>query len=350
MIYNDNIVIEMFSKNGKLLRNRFNNYNIDNDIELKTFLEQRYNDSKTLYETLFRIKYKIDKRPTCKTCGGEVHFIGKPSKPYADFCCRSCLSKHNINIIKEKYGVPCTLLLQETHKKALATLQKHYGDNIKHNWESPEIRKNCVITTKNKYGDDVYKNQIPTKAKQTCKKLYNNENYRNIDAAKNTYIKKYGVNHPLQGFTSKQHSVLQEKRLKTLREHNTWNKSKIETLLYDYFEKNNYNFKYQYKSNVYPYTCDFYLIDFDLYIEIQGCWTHGFHPFNKFNEDDLNKLKYWQSKKSKFYDNAIKTWTIFDVNKRHVAEINKLNYLEIFSIKLDTCITEIQKYIKNLNL
>ena len=37
-------------------------------------------------------------------------------------------------------------------------------------------------------------------------------------------------------------------------------------------------------------------------------------------------ISYW------YYDNAISTWTIRDVNKRKIAKENKLNWIEFFSI------------------
>ena len=41
--------------------------------------------------------------------------------------------------------------------------------------------------------------------------------------------------------------------------------------------------------------------------------------------DNLEELEYWKSKNTKFYDNAITTWTIRDVEKRKIAKNNKLN-------------------------
>ena len=58
----------------------------------------------------------------------------------------------------------------------------------------------------------------------------------------------------------------------------------------------------------------------DLYIEIQGSWTHGKHAFNENNQDDIDKLNLWKSKNTKFYDNAIYTWTELDVKKRNIAK------------------------------
>ena len=90
--------------------------------------------------------------------------------------------------------------------------------------------------------------------------------------------------------------------------------------------------------------CDFYLPDYDLYIEINGIWTHGEHPFDPTDIKDIEQLNVWieKSNHSKFYKNAINVWTKRDVLKRNTAKQNKLNFLEIFS----TDITEVIKQIK----
>ena len=45
----------------------------------------------------------------------------------------------------------------------------------------------------------------------------------------------------------------------------------------------------------------------------------------------------WKSKNSKYYDNAIETWTVRDVKKREIAKKNSINYLEIFSMNFEYC-------------
>jgi hypothetical protein len=69
-------------------------------------------------------------------------------------------------------------------------------------------------------------------------------------------------------------------------------------------------------------------------------WTHGPHPFNKDNNDDLKLLEYWKSQNKEFYKSAILTWTAIDSNKRNIAKINKLNYIEFWNI------IDIEKYFE----
>ena len=100
----------------------------------------------------------------------------------------------------------------------------------------------------------------------------------------------------------------------------------------------------QYKSALYPFCCDFYLPAYDLYIEIQASWTHGGHPYDA--EHDAEKLEYWRSKHTRYYDAAIETWIQRDVKKRETAKLNKLNYLEIFSNDAGECIKQFEEHIK----
>ena len=124
--------------------------------------------------------------------------------------------------------------------------------------------------------------------------------------------------------------------------------SKVEMLFYKYLiERFGFeNVEPQYfNKEKYPFNCDFYLPKYDLYIEIQGSWTHGGHPFNPENPNDLEKLDLWRSKNSRYYDNAIYTWTDLDVRKRDMAEENHINRLEIFSSDITETIRIFEKSI-----
>ena len=90
----------------------------------------------------------------------------------------------------------------------------------------------------------------------------------------------------------------------------------------------------QYKSEKYPFNCDFYIPSLDLYIEFQGHWTHGNRPY-KNTEGDNTIVNRWKekAKKSKFYKNAIETWTIRDPKKRNMAIENNLNWIEFFTFE-----------------
>ena len=87
-----------------------------------------------------------------------------------------------------------------------------------------------------------------------------------------------------------------------------------------------------YYDERYPFICDFYIPSEDLFIELNKHWTHGGHPFDELNLNDISKLEDWQEKAetSKYYKNAIYTWTILDVKKQEYAKKNHLNYKVIY--------------------
>ena len=103
----------------------------------------------------------------------------------------------------------------------------------------------------------------------------------------------------------------------------------------------------QYRCERYPFHCDFYLVDYDLFIEIQAMWVHGKRPFNPNDPECLATLKEWQdkAKASQFYINAIEVWTDSDVKKREAAKASNINYLEIFSNDPDEAYRAICDYI-----
>ena len=82
----------------------------------------------------------------------------------------------------------------------------------------------------------------------------------------------------------------------------------------------------------YPFCCDFYIKSKDMFVECNFSWTHGGHWFNENDENDLNRLESMKAKHSKYYDNAIDTWTIRDMNKRKIAKDNNLNYVVFWTL------------------
>jgi len=140
-------------------------------------------------------------------------------------------------------------------------------------------------------------------------------------------------------------SNFREKVYNTKRKHNSFHVSKIENQFKQWLESHNIKYKYQYKCDEYPFMCDFYIPNKHLYIEIQGNWVHGFHPFDQNNQKDIDTLNKWINKNTSYYNAAIETWTINDVKKRQWAKEHDLNWIEIFTIKLDDVINTIKDLI-----
>ena len=121
---------------------------------------------------------------------------------------------------------------------------------------------------------------------------------------------------------------IQKKINDTKRKNKTFNKSIPEDECYVLLKEKYPDVIRQYQSDLYPFACDFYIPSIDLYIECNFMWTHGFHPYNENDNDDIEKLNSWKekSKTSDFYKNAIYTWTDLDIRKKKIAKQNKLNY------------------------
>ena len=125
------------------------------------------------------------------------------------------------------------------------------------------------------------------------------------------------------------------KQFATKRQRKTFSTSmqedKCYDILCDVFEQN--MVLRQYSSDKYPFNCDFYIKSLDLYIECNFHWTHGGHFFDATNASDQTKVQKWKDKGTKFYDNAINTWTDRDVKKQQTAIDNSLNYLVFWSMQ-----------------
>lgn len=84
----------------------------------------------------------------------------------------------------------------------------------------------------------------------------------------------------------------------------------------------------QYADQRYPWSCDFYIPSRDLFIELNGTWTHGYHWFNARSAADQHQLARWQQREdSAYFRNAETIWTVSDVKKRAAAAEHQLNYV-----------------------
>lgn len=268
----------------------------------------------------------------CK-CGNRCKFNYFTGGGYNQHCCTKCADTdpHKLesfkSTCKEKFGVEFPQQNIEIKTKAIETATERYG------------------------GVGFSSKELNEKGKQTTYKKYGNRNYNNQDKLIETCLQKYGVEHYSQTklFKKQMDITCEERILKqhiTKKKNKTFNSSKIENQLSEWFNHNNISFMRQYcKDDRYPFPCDFYLPKYDLFIEIQGTWTHGKHPFDQHNEDDIKKLNLWKSKNTKYYKIAIDVWTQKDPLKRLIAKTNKLNYLEIFSFDFNNVKEEILKHL-----
>ena len=264
--------------------------------------------------------------PKCKICGKNVSFETRKGQwGYHTYCSGDC-AMHDENV-KQQVSKTKELL---------------YGDKKYNNKEKS-------METLSKRTDEE-KKSIVEKSKQT-RLLKNDGKYfsdESILKIKETILNKYGVDsfaktQMFRDLISDQQTIIQNKQYKTKKKNHSFNSSKIEKELEEYFIENCINYISQYKSDEYPFTCDFYFPDSNYYVEIQGNWTHGCRPFDSNSIEDIEILNEWKSKSenSDFYKKAIYVWTEHDVKKRNVAKENKLNYLEIFSCDFNECLNKL---------
>ena len=337
---------------------------------IRNYLFSYFNDNpSTFTEILFRIKYNI-KRNYCSICGKPTYFKGiawykKTGKLYADFCSckcsmnssktkeaykKSCIDKYGVdnpmknkNVInkgketcKNKYGVVRASLLKEYQNKTKKTNLLKYG--VEAPLQNKEINKKWHETCYVNFG--------------TYSPLANKEIYNKTEE---TTYKKYGV-YCVFNRKENREKLLSEKtkqkRYETLRRNHTFNTSKIEETIYekliDIYGKNDILREYKDKDR-YPYRCDFYIKSLDLFIEVQGYYTHGKEPYNP---NSIRHQILVQKYKERYGTNCqpVTIWTIKDVEKRNKAKENNLKYLEIFHkdiLKIKQDITILNSIINN---
>ena len=381
------------------------------------YLNKKYNDSYSLKETLFRMKYHIDVHPKCPVCGKPTKFYGMPTLIFAKHCSNKCnqndketrehynqvcLKKYGVKIpiqskeIQEKrnqnclnkYGVENIAQLKETKEKYKQTCLKKYGVSnpfklektkinshskeakekqrktclkkygVENSFQSIEVRNKYKENYKRKYGvENPFQNkEIIKKIKQTCLKKYGVDIASKSDIVKEKYkqtcLKRYGVESTFQneeilnkgkqtclkryGYDRAiKNPIISNKAINKRIMNGTWSSSKPEEELYLYIKEKFPDVKRQYKDKVrYPYFCDFYIPELDLFLELNGTWTHGKHPYDMNSKEDNTMLNIWKekSKDHPMYLSAIKTWTISDVSKRNKAKENNLNFKEVWSL------------------
>lgn len=238
----------------------------------------------------------------------------------------------------KKYGVKSPFSLSSVRQKIYDTCLRRYG--IPHFNNIDQISK--TMSDKYGYSFNFQNPGVLEKSSKTRIDLYGDPHYNNAEKYKATMQDRYGVDCAINI-----PGVLQ-KIYASKKKNHTFNTSNIEKSFEKYLESKNIKFQTQYKSDLYPFSCDFYIEELDLYIEIQASWTHGEHPYDP--EVDESVLKIWgeKSKKSKFYANAIDVWTIRDVKKRQIAKQNNLRYLEIFTNDINKAIDEYERFVSAL--
>ena len=279
--------------------------------------------------------------PRCPICGKPCKRDGyKYHKSCGNSKCIYGLKKQSM--IK-KYGVANPFQLESVKEKIKKTNIERYG--VDNPAKSQKVWDKIKATNLEKYGTEyvMSNDSIKEKVRQTCIKKYGVDNVK-----KSELIKKHTIEHNLEKYGVEYPTQLQstiDKIHESKTKHKTHTCSKEEDKVYELLKTIYTDIKRQYKSEEYPFACDFYIADNDLYIECNFHWTHGKHSFDKNNPDDIKKLNLWKkrSEEKDYYISAIDVWTNRDIMKREIAEKHGLNYLEFFSF------SELKNYFYALN-
>lgn len=212
--------------------------------------------------------------------------------------------KHRKGVMKQgmldKYGVDNPFKLDSFQQVAAETRKEKYG--AEYTLASGSVLSDAARQTFAEHmADDEFRKELNEKK---CA----------------TNIALYGVPYVVQS------PVFQAKMNATKHKNGTFNSSNIEECIkaFDIF-------KPQYNKDVrYPYLCDFYDKDKDLFIEVNASWTHNFHWYDV--DSDAVIVNAWKKKSddSQYYASALKIFTKSDVEKRECARKNNLNYVTLW--------------------
>lgn len=151
-----------------------------------------------------------------------------------------------------------------------------------------------------------------------------------------TNLKRSGYDWPLQDPEYRKMMWAKQK------ENGTTNTSKPEDKIAAIIMQTHPDVLRNHATSQYPFHCDFYIPELDLYIEYQGDPSHGKEPYDASNPKHQKILETWQQKahdvevktgKQSRYSSFIDTWTRRDPLKRQTVVANHLNWYEFFTFK-----------------
>lgn len=260
------------AKKTKQLRYGYSGYN--NSIKAKQTKLEKYGDP----------NYN-NREKAIETCNHRYGGYGNASPILINKYKRTCL---------ERYGVETNLLSKNDDLNGHNSILARFG--------SDEARYKYTLQ----------------KGKETRKKKYGDPYWSNKGKAQETIRQKYSVNSYL------------ETREARLAKDNKYQRN-FYNMLVEIFDTS-YILK-EYKSEKYPWFCDFYIKSKNLYVEYNFHWTHGPHPFDSTSKQDIELFNIYAARlkagKSS-YAQVIHTWCIDDRNKLKSALKNKLNYVTVY--------------------
>lgn len=346
----DDAVLKLFYVNEKIHTGRSRKTWLNTHKVIYDYLNNRFSDADSVSEVLYRLKYKLYERPHCELEGCEGHVIFDGVHGFKHHCCmkHAQLDKKVREKIEDacirKYGVRISSQAEEVKRTAAKNNLEKYG--VEWSMQRPEVKQKSKETCLEKYGvDSVCK--VPEVREKQRQTLYSN--YGVYCPGQSEEIKKKQIESLQKHYGVINYSQTQEwkNRIKehkedilnkiynTKKKNKSFNYSRPEDKCYELL-LSKYNVIRQYKSDLYPFQADFYIPELDLYIEYQGTWCHGGHPYDPNSEEDLKRLNYLQNKLNEghpYYENAIIVWTQKDPLKRETAKDNNINLIEFWNLQ-----------------
>ena len=142
----------------------------DKYLNIINYIENRYDDSESFKETLYRMKYKIDERPVCKSCGNSVKFIGKAGILYRSFCCNKCAANDK-ETIKKKWDSD-----SKNHDGKIGWIESNKSEKKKNSRKKTLIKNYGSLENANEY--------IYSKVKESFINKYGTDNIMSLDEIK----------------------------------------------------------------------------------------------------------------------------------------------------------------------
>lgn len=249
---------------------------------------------------------------------------------------------------EERYGARYTLaegsvFADEARKKAKTT--RYSRERYTRVLTSDEIAQRsarAAKTSRSRYGVD-HPSQTPD-ARAAQRRRAEQYGKEWAGKARQTSIERYGfpswtMREESRREISKRMSSarVQQQSLATKKRNATLATSSPEDALYEslveYADQHGMTVVRQHRDeDRYPFAVDFYIPERDLFIELNGSWSHGGHWYESDREMDQKTVQTWRKKgkKSQYYLNALGTWTERDVRKREAACDAQLNYVTLW--------------------
>ena len=214
--------------------------------------------------------------------------------------------------VQEHYGVDNPSLSSVIRERRRETMQARYG--VDNPFASETVKEQIRQTVQERYGVD-YAVQSETVQEQI----------------RQTMRERYGVDYGMES------AEIRARAMDTKRKRGTFNSSSSEDILYEllveYANQHGMTVVRQHcDEERYPFAVDFYIPERDLFIELNGSWSHGRHWYESDREMDQKIAQTWRKKgeKSKYYRAAFETWVERDVRKRAAAREAQLNYVTLW--------------------